>query len=384
MDDDDHDLRLSDRSEVYADYTAHDADVNTHDNDSAMMDVTIRVHRDVTLDYYMVGDDKMGSLGMESMTYKSDGVFSYTEIDGYIYNASYDAEQVTFMAAARDKQATSTDQEYATVEITSPADADASEDGHQIDLGRGDNIVTVTVRNGASGVGTHRINIKRPGLQLVTDERGAGIRITEDQDDRGGFLSAEVELNPAFDRDTLMYTSTVETWVESVKVYANPADVNARVFVNDFEIPENQDYSVVDLVAGAENEITVGAAVGTANPELIYTVTVTRMADVAPSFAASASNYIRKEGVPVDRQPCGEIVLPEAMGGNGAYTYSLLNVEALPPGLSFNPATRMISGTPSLDEGYESDFDLVYAVVDEDGNTADVRQGYVSVRNHHH
>ena len=69
-----------------------DADANTHDSDSAMMDVTIRVHRDVTLDYYMVGDDKMGSLGMESMTYKSDGVFSHTEIDGYIYNAPYSAE----------------------------------------------------------------------------------------------------------------------------------------------------------------------------------------------------------------------------------------------------------------------------------------------------
>ena len=178
-----------------------------------------------------------------------------------------------------------------------------------------------------------------------------------------------MELNPEFDRDTLMYTSTVETWVQSVKVYANPADINARVFVNDFEIPENQEYSVVDLAAG-ENDITVGAATGTDDPELIYTVTVTRMADVAPTFAAAASNYIRMEGVPVDRQPCGEIVLPKAMGGNGAYTYSLLNVEALPPGLSFDPATRMISGTPRMDEGYESDFDLVYAVVDEDGNTA--------------
>ena len=120
-----------------------------------------------------------------------------------------------------------------------------------------------------------------------------------------------------------------------------------------------------------ENEITVGAATGTADPELIYTVTVTRMADVAPSFAAAASDYIRMEGVPVDRQPCSAIVLPMAEGGNGAYTYSLLNVEALPPGLSFDPATRTISGTPSLDEGYESDFDLVYAVMDEDGNTAD-------------
>ena len=212
---------------MYADYTAHDADVNMHDNDSAMMDVTIRVHRDVTLEYYMVGDDKVGNLGMESMTYKSDGAFSYTEIDAYIYSASYSAEQVTFMAAARDDQEDSSDQEYATVEI-SPADADSSEDGHQVDLDRGDNIVTVTVRNGASGVGTHTINIKRPGLQLVTDARGAGIRITEDQDDRGRFLSDEVELNPAFDRDTLMYTSTVETWVESVKVYANPADVNCQ------------------------------------------------------------------------------------------------------------------------------------------------------------
>lgn len=364
------DRRLSDRSEVYADYTAHDSDANMHENDSAMMEVTIRVHRDVTLDYYKVGADKKDMLGKDSMTYKSNGVFSHTEIDAYIYNAPYDADQVTFMASPRDKQSTSTDQEYAVARVTSPADADASEPGHQIDLEKGDNIVTVTVTNGAQGVARHMINIKRPGLQLVTKDGVPGIRITEDQDDRGGFLTAEVELDPEFDRDTLMYTAEVETWVQTVKVYANPADPNARVFVKDFAIPDREEYSVVDLVAGEENVITVGAAVGTDDPELIYTVTVTRKADVAPTFAAEASNYIRQEGVPVDRQPCGEIVLPKAMGGNGAYTYSLLNVEALPPGLTFNPATRMISGTPRLDEGYESDFDLVYAVVDADGNTA--------------
>ena len=171
----------------------------------------------------------------------------------------------------------------------------------------------------------------------------------------------------------MMYTSTVETWVQSVKVYANPADATARVWVNDFEIPDREEYSVVDLVVG-ENEIRVGAvAAGSAadtDPDLIYTVTVTRAADIAPRFDTPTPNYTRKEGAPVDRQPCGPIQLPTAAGGNGAYTYSLLNVEALPPGLIFDPATRVISGTPDLDEGYESIFDLVYAVVDADGNTA--------------
>ena len=130
------DRRLSDRSEVYATYTAHDADVNTSTSDAATMAVTIRVHRDVTLESYTVNSDKVSNLGKASMTYKSNGTFSHTEIDSYIYNAPYNATQVTFMATARDDQEGDNDQEYATVVVT-PKDADTKKDGHQINLAAG-------------------------------------------------------------------------------------------------------------------------------------------------------------------------------------------------------------------------------------------------------
>ena len=54
--------------------------------------------------------------------------------------------------------------------------------------------------------------------------------------------------------------------------------------------------------------------------------------------------------------------LPEASGGNGALAYDLSpNV----PGLTFNAATRQLSGTPSTAASYN----MTYTVTDEDGDT---------------
>ena len=59
------------------------------------------------------------------------------------------------------------------------------------------------------------------------------------------------------------------------------------------------------------------------------------------------------------------LVLPEASGGTGDLTYS---VSALPAGLSFDAATRTISGTPT--EVTDGAVTIVYAVIDEEENTA--------------
>ena len=58
------------------------------------------------------------------------------------------------------------------------------------------------------------------------------------------------------------------------------------------------------------------------------------------------------------------LTLPEASGGNGALRYSL--GPALPPGLSFDGATRTLTGTPELEGVHE----MTYRVEDSDDNTS--------------
>ena len=59
-----------------------------------------------------------------------------------------------------------------------------------------------------------------------------------------------------------------------------------------------------------------------------------------------------------------DIALPEAEGGEGDRTYSVSN--NLPAGLSFDAATRTISGTPTT----VGKTDVVYTVLDSEGGAA--------------
>ena len=62
-------------------------------------------------------------------------------------------------------------------------------------------------------------------------------------------------------------------------------------------------------------------------------------------------------------------VLPSASGGNGEVTYEL--VGELPEGLSYDGATRTISGTLSADATYAAESEgyvVTYQVMDQDGD----------------
>ena len=65
------------------------------------------------------------------------------------------------------------------------------------------------------------------------------------------------------------------------------------------------------------------------------------------------------------REAITDLVLPEATGGTGSKTYSL---SALPAGLSFNAATRTISGEPT--EVTDGAVIIIYTVIDSVGNVA--------------
>ena len=80
-----------------------------------------------------------------------------------------------------------------------------------------------------------------------------------------------------------------------------------------------------------------------------------------PSFEGLAiAEQLYQENLPIE-----SLTLPEASGGDGALSYSV--TPALPQGLSFNPTTRVLSGTPT-EVSDRTEFS--YEATDEEGDAA--------------
>jgi hypothetical protein len=94
---------------------------------------------------------------------------------------------------------------------------------------------------------------------------------------------------------------------------------------------------------------------------LVFTIRV----DGIPRFDETVSSQVTfAEGQTIDPW-----VLPSASGGNGEVRYEL--VGALPAGLSYDGATRTLSGTLSADATYTAEsagYALTYQVTDQDGD----------------
>ena len=80
--------------------------------------------------------------------------------------------------------------------------------------------------------------------------------------------------------------------------------------------------------------------------------------DTAPSFSDNVSNQTYTVGTAII-----PLVLPSAIGGNGSLRYSLTPTV---PGLSFDPRTRTLTGTPNAAEVYS----MTYRVEDSDSNSS--------------
>ena len=87
-----------------------------------------------------------------------------------------------------------------------------------------------------------------------------------------------------------------------------------------------------------------------------FTITVAE-ADTAPVFSGRVENQTYTKGSTIP-----PLTLPAATGGNGTLTYSL---SPDVPGLTFEPGTRTLRGTPSA----PGVFDMRYRVRDQDGDT---------------
>ena len=90
---------------------------------------------------------------------------------------------------------------------------------------------------------------------------------------------------------------------------------------------------------------------------LSFTITV-REGDTAPRFAERVADQTYTVGEAIT-----PLVLPEALGGNRPLSYEL---RPEIPGLTFDPAARTLSGTPSTAGTYA----MTYRVSDADDNTA--------------
>ena len=84
--------------------------------------------------------------------------------------------------------------------------------------------------------------------------------------------------------------------------------------------------------------------------------------DLPPTFAASVSDQRYRQNRAIDL-----LTLPAATGGDGELTYSLS--PAAPAGLTFDPATRSLSGTPSAAQAPRS---FTYTATDADGDAANL------------
>ena len=102
----------------------------------------------------------------------------------------------------------------------------------------------------------------------------------------------------------------------------------------------------------------------------IFTVTVNP--GLEPLTAPDDQNYT--QGTKID-----DLQLPPAIGGTMPLTYTLTGRSnsdpSLPTGLSFDPSTRILSGTPSTATGTPTEFgntELLYSVTDANGDSTSV------------
>ncbi len=111
------------------------------------------------------------------------------------------------------------------------------------------------------------------------------------------------------------------------------------------------------------------AATSPAMVTLVFTITITAPpipdTNGPPTFAPAGNPTI----VYVVGAPAPNLQLVSASGGDGMLVYSIDPTPALPPTLSFNPATRILSGVPATAVFPATDF--TYRVADSDVNNTD-------------
>ena len=112
------------------------------------------------------------------------------------------------------------------------------------------------------------------------------------------------------------------------------------------------------------NDVLVSAGLPFENSTRTFTVRIGGLQNTDPYFDLN-DQHVTDQAY-IQNRPIDDVVLPEAYSGSSPSIYSL--TPALPPGLHFDPVTRILSGTPS--EPFDQQT-YRYTVSDTDGSSED-------------
>ena len=345
-------------------YVAKDGDLDDSAGDNAEHKFTITVWRNILLQTLTV-DETPATAGASHTVYsRTDTSIDHSDYTDwnkdrkyeYSFTVDHDIDQVVVEATTPISGITGL---QGVAVVTKPDDADADTDRHEVNLKDGNNVVTIEVTNG-DAVGTHELTIyRRPlGANPITVTTVAG--------------NEKVKLTPGFNVETLTYNAEVESHQDIVTIAITPTHTNAQVSVENIDAGRSRSREV-DVDPGMNRyrvDVTLGSSVTT------YWLNINRKGNVAPNFgSADVMDSARQVGKQLKSCDGGTemtyIELPKATegSGNGALAYSI-DATTLPEGVSFDPQTRQLKGTPVLREAYERSYEIAYVVSDNDTDTS--------------
>ncbi|MGR3913481.1 MAG: cadherin-like beta sandwich domain-containing protein, partial [Gammaproteobacteria bacterium] len=162
-------------------------------------------------------------------------------------------------------------------------------------------------------------------------------------------------LTPAFDKSALAYTAHINATIDNITLTPTFSGSGVTATVG---LAGRNGAAVSSGVASGEIESAEGNVielkVGLADAKATYRITVMQ---VSLPFASQQADLRLHGGAAVS------LILPAADGAP-AYTYAL---SALPAGLSFNAATRAISGRPTATQSTTTITTMTYSAVDSSG-----------------
>ncbi len=166
-------------------------------------------------------------------------------------------------------------------------------------------------------------------------------------------------LSPAFASGMLAYAASVASGVTSVTLTPTVSAPGASVTVNGVPVASGAASGPIALNPGSNTITLVGTSPSTAKT-MTYTLVVQRAAPPAtPPVVGAVPNQTATLGLPFSVSLAAHVAATE---GDAITAYTLTG--ALPPGLTFDSGTGVLSGTPVAVGTY---FNLVFGASDDDG-----------------
>ncbi len=329
-------------------YRADDADANTGDSDAAIRTFTItvqaagdfapRMYGTVAAQTYTAGT---AIVPLRLLTaYGGNGALTYT-LTPTVPGLSFDAAT---------RRLSGTPAQAGAYRMTYRAD--------DADANTGDSdaaIRTFTITVQATPGGVPDLAVGSPSVSDGSPDAGASFTLSATVRNRGNGRSAATTLRYYRSSDVTITTGDTAVGTDAVGALAASGTSAESISLTAPSTAGTYYYGVcVDTVSGESDTSN--------NCSDAVTLTVLsgdRPGDTAPHFT---------DTVPAQTYTAGTIAhaltLPAATGGDGALTYTLAPAV---PGLSFDAATRRLSGRPTQEGAYR----VTYRADDADANTAD-------------